>query len=121
MLNLRKHDRGKRDLQYYRSLPEVPYVEGMKEHVRMYDYKAIGRNPHALDPDSIIVLASEVFTSEAEAEHFAAVFRRHCCAEAYVRRAMTDGEYIVFAEPHVFSVSANFQEKDGYYKFSNWA
>jgi hypothetical protein len=107
--------------EYYKNLPSVPYVDGMKERVKMYELKGAGISPYTYQPDQEIELVSEVFESKEEAEHFARAFEKHCFAKVLVRETYTAGEYIVFGNVHVFSVSANYREKEGHYVFANWA
>jgi hypothetical protein len=103
------------------ALPHIELEDGMKSYVKMYDLSGAAIDPRTYGADSVVELVSEVFESEGEAEHFSKALEKHCCAAVQVKRTYTQGEYIVFAKAHVFSVSANYRKKDGFYKFANWA
>ena len=102
------------DVEYFHNLPEVKYIPGQQEYVRMYFWYP---GEEAMkNRDSIITLMTDRFKTEEEAWHFAKAFERHNYGIVEVE------DNIVYGKTHVYSVLSNFRvNKSSYFEFPNWA
>lgn len=103
------------DVDYYKSLPHVPIVEGSPHYVKAFPFKVNSNDIPKLDRNTIIEIISQQFDTQAEAEHFAAAFIKHHRAIA------EESGCIVYGKAHLYSIVANFDRKYGYFEFANWA
>lgn len=106
------------DISYYKSLPNVPYIEGAKDDVKAYiiglDYKDL-YTLYTLNSNRIIDFVSEDFDSEEDATHFALALQKHNYAIVQVLGCR------VYAKAHLYSVLSNYKEDENCFIFANWA
>lgn len=97
------------DLEYFRSLPDIGHPD--------FDVIGIprfpGLDPHDLSLESLIVVETNPFDYQAEAELFARYAERHFKAKTWVEPR--DGKYFVVIQAHVYSIQSNYRE-DGHYQ-----
>lgn len=104
------------DRDYYDALPPVPYVEGMKEYVKMFPWQQpVTWSPWKTDRNSIVLLASYDLENDEEIEHFARAVEKHCCGKIISTRSFP---IVAF---HVYSISAKWDDKHNCFVFANWA
>ena len=90
----------------------IPYEEGMKSEVKLYPWRVL---------DAIMELKSEPFSSEREANHFAAVFRDNFLYDPTV--VHEGGKYYVYTGwllKDGFN-SYGLNQKFQHYVFVNWS
>lgn len=97
------------DLAYFKELPQI--------RPPGFDVTGIARfpgvDPHKINRDSIIVLETNPFDSQEDAERFARYAEKHFYAKTWVEKR--DEKYFAVIQTHVYSIQSYYWEDDGAY------